>query len=124
MRTTLDWTDNEPKLVNWLNENAMKRIVARLNPAIRQVNGPITNDGSVPCQNTHINGGTVTGGDPGTSVVNTYCRVWGMPDRIVIGASTFPRKAGDNPTGTVGALAYHAADAIVAKYPPSPGMIA
>lgn len=42
----------------------------------------------------------------------------------MIGAPNFLRKAGDNRAGTVGTLAHHAADAIVAKYPPSPGMIA
>ena len=124
VRITLDWTDNERKLVNWVNENVMKQIIAQLNPAIKQVSGPITNYSSVPYQSTHINGGTVMGSDPGTSVVNKYCQVWGMPNLFVIGASNFPQNAGYNPTGTVGALAYHAVEAIVAKYLPNPGMIA
>jgi gluconate 2-dehydrogenase alpha chain len=124
LRITLDWTDNERKLVNWVNENVMTKIIAQINPAIQQVNGPITNYSSVPYQSTHICGGTVMGSDPGTSVVNKYCQVWGMPNLFVIGASNFPQNAGYNPTGTVGALAYHAVDAIVTKYLKSPGMIA
>lgn len=124
VRITMDWTDNERKQVKWMNENVMTKIIAQLNPAIRQVSGPITNYSSVPYQSTHINGGTVMGSDPGTSVVNKYCQVWGMPNLFVIGASNFPQNAGYNPTGTVGALAYHAVDAIVTKYLPSPGMIA
>ena len=65
LRITLDWTDNERKMVNWVNENVMTKIIAQLNPAIQQVNGPITNYSSVPYQSTHINGGTVMGGGPG-----------------------------------------------------------
>jgi gluconate 2-dehydrogenase alpha chain len=124
LRITLNWTDNERKLVNWVNENVMTKIIAAINPAIQQVNGAITNYSSVPYQSTHICGGTVMGSDPGTSVVNKYCQVWGTPNLFVIGASNFPQNAGYNPTGTVGALAYHAVDAIVTKYLKSPGMIA
>ncbi|HLE71842.1 MAG TPA: hypothetical protein VJH87_19330, partial [Vicinamibacteria bacterium] len=39
----------------------------------------------------------------------------------VVGASAFPQNAGYNPTGTVGALAYWAADAIVQQYVKRPG---
>lgn len=102
----------------------MTKIIAAINPAIQQVNGPITNYSSVPYQSTHICGGTVMGNDPGTSVVNKYCQFWGMPNLFVIGASNFPQNAGYNPTGTVGALAYHTVDAIVKEYLKSPGMIA
>ncbi len=38
-----------------------------------------------------------------------------------MGATAFPQNAGYNPTGTVGALAYWAADAIKTKYLKSPG---
>jgi gluconate 2-dehydrogenase alpha chain len=124
VRITLDWTDNERKQVDWVNKNVMPKIIGQMNPAIKQVSGAITNYSSVPYQSTHINGGTVMGSDPSASVVNKYCQVWGMPNLFVIGASNFPQNAGYNPTGTVGALAYHAVDAIVTKYLPSPGMLA
>ena len=78
----------------------------------------------VPYQSTHTNGGMVMGSDPGTSVVNKYGQVWDMPNLFVVGASNFPQNGGYNPTGTAGALAYHAADALVTKYLPSTGMIA
>ena len=64
------------------------------------------------------------GADPSTSVVNKYSQVWGVPNLFVVGAANFPQNAGYNPTGTVGALAYNAADAIVSKYLPKPGMLA
>jgi gluconate 2-dehydrogenase alpha chain len=63
------------------------------------------------------------GSDPSTSVVNNYGQVWETPNVFVVGASNFPQNCGYNPTGTAGALAYHAADALVTKYVPSPGMI-
>ena len=40
---------------------------------------------------------------------------------FVIGASNFPQNASYNPTDTVGALAYRAADAIVNRYVKAPG---
>jgi gluconate 2-dehydrogenase alpha chain len=40
---------------------------------------------------------------------------------FVIGASNFPQNASYNPTDTVGALAYLAADAITKQYLKSPG---
>ena len=43
---------------------------------------------------------------------------------FVIGAANFPQNASYNPTGTVGALAYWAADAIVHRYLKSPGPLA
>jgi gluconate 2-dehydrogenase alpha chain len=39
----------------------------------------------------------------------------------VMGATAFPQNAGYNPTGTVGGLAYWAADAIVKQYLKAPG---
>jgi gluconate 2-dehydrogenase alpha chain len=44
-----------------------------------------------------------------------------VPNLFVLGASAFPQNAGDNPTGTVGALAYWAAAAIRSQYLKKPG---
>jgi gluconate 2-dehydrogenase alpha chain len=49
--------------------------------------------------------------------------VWGVPNLFVVGASNFPQNGGYNPTGTVGALAFHTADALVARFVNSPGML-
>ena len=61
------------------------------------------------------------GADPKTSALNRYLQSWDVPNLIVMGATAFPQNAGYNPTGTVGALAYWAADAIKTKYLKSPG---
>lgn len=60
----------------------------------------------------HSIGGTIMGTDPETSVVNNYSQVWDVNNVFVLGASTFANQSGVNPTGTLGALAYRAAEGI------------
>jgi gluconate 2-dehydrogenase alpha chain len=124
LRITFNFTDNERKMVRWVADNVLSGIVDEMNPAIKNVNNTITNFNIVPYQSTHTNGGTIMGADPTTSVTNKYGQVWGMPNLFVVGASNFPQNGGYNPTGTAGALAYHAADGLVSQYVPSPGMLA
>jgi len=61
------------------------------------------------------------GADPKTSTVNKFLQSWDVPNVFVAGASAFPQNAGYNPMGTVAALAYHSADAIVGRYIKNPG---
>jgi gluconate 2-dehydrogenase alpha chain len=61
------------------------------------------------------------GSDPKTSFVNKYLQSWDVPNLFVMGATAFPQNAGYNPTGTIGALTYHALDAIKKQYLKSPG---
>lgn len=61
------------------------------------------------------------GDDPKTSVVNKYLQSWDVSNVFVMGAGAFPQNAGYNPTGTVAALAYHAADMIKRQYIKNPG---
>jgi len=77
----------------------------------------------VPYQTTHNTGGAIMGTDPRTSVVNRYLQAWDVPNVFVMGASAFPQNAGYNPTGTVGALTYWAADAIRNQYLRKPGAL-
>jgi len=46
---------------------------------------------------------------------------WDVPNLFVIGASAFPQITAYNPTGTVGAMSYLAADAITNQYVNNPG---
>jgi gluconate 2-dehydrogenase alpha chain len=50
-------------------------------------------------------------------------QVWDCPNVFSMGASAFPQNPGYNPTGTVGALAYRTANAVISKYLKSPGLI-
>jgi gluconate 2-dehydrogenase alpha chain len=64
------------------------------------------------------------GSEPLQSVTNKYGQSWDVSSVFVTGASSFPQNAGYNPTGTVGALAYHTADAVLKKYVKNPGPLA
>jgi gluconate 2-dehydrogenase alpha chain len=72
-------------------------------------------------QTTHNTGGTIMGADPKTSAVNRYLQAWDADNLFAMGASVFPQNGGYNPTGTVGALAYWSARAIIQDYLKSPG---
>lgn len=72
-------------------------------------------------QTTHNCGGAIMGDDRTTSVLNRFCQSWDVPNVFVVGASNFPQNASYNPTDTVGALTYWAADAIVDRYLKAPG---
>ena len=121
---TFNFTDNERRMVSHVANAALRPILEQMGPSIRMVNDTLGDFDVVPYQSTHLNGGTIMGADPTTSVVNKFCQVWDMPNLFVVGASNFPQNPGYNPTGTVGALAYHVADALATRYLARPGMLA
>jgi gluconate 2-dehydrogenase alpha chain len=120
LRLTFDYHPNETKMSRFLTDKAA--IVGRamkaheVKPNYREGHYSI-----VPYQTTHNTGGAAMGTDPKTSVVNRYLQSWDVPNVFVLGSSVFPQNAGYNPTGTVGALAYWAADAIRNQYLKKPG---
>lgn len=62
---------------------------------------------------SHNTDGVIMGADLETSAVKSYLQMWDADNVFVVGASAFPQNAGYNPTGTVGALAYRAAEGIL-----------
>lgn len=76
----------------------------------------------VPYQTTHNTGGTVMSLSPEEGVVNNYLQHWNADNLFVVGAGNFAHNGGYNPTGTVGALAYRAAEGII-KYSKSGGSL-
>jgi gluconate 2-dehydrogenase alpha chain len=60
--------------------------------------------------NTHAYGGTRMGDDPSSSVVTKYGLSHEAPNLMILGGSTFPGSAGYNPTETLQAHAWYAAD--------------
>ena len=120
LRMTFDWGGNERRMTEYLTDRAAE-IARAMDPTHVKVSRLSDHYSIVPYQTTHNTGGTVMGTDPETSVVNPDLQVWGVDNVFVMGAGVFPQNAGYNPTGTVGALAYRAADAIVNRYVPSPG---
>jgi len=55
------------------------------------------------------------GSDPDTSVVDPHQRFWGVPNLYVIDGSVFPTSSGYNPTLTIEALAWRAAEGIAQR---------
>jgi gluconate 2-dehydrogenase alpha chain len=120
LRLTFDYHDNEHRMSNFLTARATDVAKAMKTRSIHAK--PRKGHYSiVPYQTTHNTGGAIMGTDPRTSVVNRYLQAWDVPNVFVMGACAFPQNAGYNPTGTVGALAYWAADAIRTRYLRSPG---
>ncbi len=120
MRMTLDFHDNELKMSRYLTDKFAAVIQAM---GAREV---VKNTREGPYditkyQTSHLNGGAIMGRDPKTSAVNRYLQSWDVPNLFVPGASAFPQNAGYNPTGTVAALAYWSAEAIVNQYLKAPG---
>jgi len=123
LRMTFDFPENDLRMSAYLTARAAEigRAMGGRQVVASPRKGPYN---ATQYQTTHNTGGTVMGDDPATSVVNRYLQAWDAHNVFVIGASNFPQNASYNPTDTVGALAYWAADAIVKRYLPSPGALA
>jgi gluconate 2-dehydrogenase alpha chain len=120
LRMTFDFPDNDLRMSAFCTEKAME--IARGMGGQLVAGAPRTRPYNVAeYQTTHNTGGAIMGTDPSTSVVNRYLQSWDVSNLFVIGASAYPQNASYNPTGTLGALAYWTADAIVSRYLGSPG---
>jgi gluconate 2-dehydrogenase alpha chain len=122
LRMTFDWGKHEHAFSAFLLEK-YDRLAKALNPQSYVLSGLSDHYSSVPYQSTHNCGGAIMGTDPSTSAVNTYMQVWDTPNVFSMGASAFPQNAGYNPTGTVAALAYRTADAVINRYVKKPGLL-
>ncbi|MGF1514731.1 MAG: GMC family oxidoreductase [Elainellaceae cyanobacterium] len=122
LRMTFDFGDNEYKMSNYITDRAVEiaqEMGAKQMIQIRR-EGPYD---ITQYQTTHNVGGAIMGNDPSTSAVNRYLQSWDVPNLFVLGSSAFPQNTGYNPTGTVGALAYWATDAIKTQYLRRPGAL-
>ncbi|WP_049926371.1 GMC family oxidoreductase [Halopiger goleimassiliensis] len=112
LRMTFDWREQDRNLVEHIGpqlEELMNEMGAD------QVDATTTLEGSfdiTPYQSTHNTGGAIMGADPEESVVNDYLQCWDAENLFIPGASAFAHNSGYNPTGTVGALAFRAAEGI------------
>jgi gluconate 2-dehydrogenase alpha chain len=120
LRMTFDFTDNEHRMSDFLTDKAAQIGRAMGGREIR-VNRRSGAYDITPYQTTHTTGGAIMGADPKTSALNRYMQSWDVPNVFVAGANAFPQNAGYNPMGTVAALTYLSADAIVNRYVRSPG---
>ena len=120
LRITFDFPDNDIRMQNYVTGQIAK-IAKAMNPDSMNVGQARKGWNSVPYQSTHNTGGAIMGADPSRSVLNRYLQSWDVSNLFVTGASAFPQNAGMNPTGTVAALAFWAAEAIRERYLKHPG---
>jgi gluconate 2-dehydrogenase alpha chain len=119
LRLTFDYQPNEHAMSDYLTDQATK-IAQAIPGATHHAKKRQGHYSIVPYQTTHNTGGAAMGNDPATSVVNRYLQSWDVPNLFVMGSSVFPQNAGYNPTGTVGALTFWAAEAMK-RYLKNPG---
>ena len=121
LQMTYNFTEQDRALHKYITEKSAE-IMKEMGAKTVESRSPITDYDIVTYQTTHNTGGTVMGGSPENSVVNTYLQHWDAENLFVVGAGNFAHNGGYNPTGTVGALAYRAAEGII-KYSKSGGSL-
>ncbi|MET0959777.1 MAG: GMC family oxidoreductase [Psychrobacillus psychrotolerans] len=114
VRITFDFEEQDRQLTKFLAEKC-EAILKEMGADHVDVSGDLGPYNVAEYQSTHNTGGVIMGADPETSAVNNYSQMWDVENLFVVGASSFPQNAGYNPTGTVGALSYRAAEGIL-KY--------
>jgi gluconate 2-dehydrogenase alpha chain len=112
LQLTYNFTDQDRNLHKYITEKTTA-IIQEMGAKTVMAGSPITNYDIVPYQTTHNTGGTIMGSSPDDSVVNNYLQHWDADNLFVVGAGNFVHNSGYNPTGTVGALAYRAAEGII-----------
>jgi gluconate 2-dehydrogenase alpha chain len=123
VRLTLDWHENERRLVDYITPRAVE--IGRAMGAVETA--PFTGlkrYDATRYQGTHVQGGTILGANETQSVVNRYLQHWRVANLFVLGASVFPQNPSGNPTLTAVALTYRTADAVVEKFLKHPGDLA
>jgi gluconate 2-dehydrogenase alpha chain len=109
VRITYDLRENERRLANWMETKS--EAILRAMGATETWRGPsFTGVGS-----SHDFGACRMGDDPATSVVDPELRVHDTPGLYVLGGATFPSCPGINPTLTMWAICYRAAERLVER---------
>ena len=121
LQLTYNFTEQDKNLQKYLTEKTAG-IMKEMGAKTVMAGNPITDYDIVPYQTTHNTGGTIMGVSPDNSVVNTHLQHWDAENLFVVGAGNFAHNGGYNPNGTVGALAYRAAEGIV-KYSKTGGSL-
>jgi len=127
LRMTFDFHRNERRMAKYAGDKAAEIVKAMgaHKVAGRGVAGVLeAHWDTTRYQSTHNTGGVIMGTSPERSAVNTYLQMWDYTNVFVVGASAFPQNSALNPTGTVAALAYRTAEAIVERYRHQPGPLA
>ncbi len=123
-RITLDWTDHE-RAQGAMLAKIHAQLAKAMNAKSAGSNARLLERYTViQYQSTHVNGGTIMGASPETSVVNPWLQHWQIPNLWVAGGSAFPQNGSGNPTLTIVAITLRAADALIDRYVKHPGGLA
>jgi gluconate 2-dehydrogenase alpha chain len=122
LRMTLDWQDNEREMAEFATARAAE-IARAMNARHVNVFPGLRAYDAQRYQSTHVQGGTILGTSPETSVVNTLGQHWQADNLFVLGGSAFPQGGSANPTPTILALTYRTADAVVDRYVKTRGLL-
>jgi gluconate 2-dehydrogenase alpha chain len=123
LRLTLNWRDNERKMVEFMAPRAVEIAKAMGAVEVNPFGGLRDYDGA-HYRGSHIQGGTIMGRSRKDSVLNPYLQHWDISNLFVLGASSFPQNSSANPTLTVLAQAYRTADVIIERYLKKPASLA
>ncbi|MGH9375379.1 MAG: GMC family oxidoreductase [Terriglobia bacterium] len=123
LRLTLDWRENERRMVEFAGRKAIE--IGRATRA-KEITpfSPLGHYDTRPYQSTHVQGGTIMGASPDNSVVNPYQQHWQHSNLFILGGSTFPQNPATHPTLTILAQTLRTADALVERYLKNPGDLA
>jgi gluconate 2-dehydrogenase alpha chain len=120
LRLTLDWRDNERHMADFAiarsAEISRAMGATEFNPA-----AGLAHYDTRLYQSSHLQGGTIMGESPETSVVSPYLQHWKIPNLFILGGSTFPQSSSARPTLAILAFTYRTADAIAERYLKAPG---
>ncbi|MDN4494962.1 GMC family oxidoreductase [Ureibacillus aquaedulcis] len=111
LRMTFDYEEHDREMAKFIGDQTEK-IVKEMGATETYTTRDQPTYDIVPYQSTHNTGGVIMGADRETSAVNNYMQMWDFENVFVPGASAFPHNSGYNPTGTLGALSYRAAEGI------------
>jgi gluconate 2-dehydrogenase alpha chain len=120
LRVTIDWTDADRAQSDAMIKKEVG-IAKAMGAASVTARGTGKNPPGTGLEHTH--GGVIMGTSPETSVVNRYLQHWQVSNLWVVGASAFPQ-VDSQPTLTIAALSYWAAEAFVSRYVKRPGALA
>ncbi|MGH9665934.1 MAG: GMC oxidoreductase [Bryobacteraceae bacterium] len=137
LRMTLDWTEHEHRqqafggkiaaeIVRALGRVTGAKVVSYTSRREASARGSshFRHYNATSYSTTHIQGGAIMGSSPERSVVNTWLQHWKMPNLWVVGSSAFPQNSSGNPTLSILAVTYRAADGFIERYLKKPGSIA
>ena len=115
LRFHWEWSEHETRQAAHM-QRTFGEIIAAMGG---RVEGQVQSDGrkaiAAGGEIIHEVGGAIMGRDPATSVTNQWCQSWDVKNLFITDGAPFCSNADKNPTLTIMALAWRAADHMLAR---------